>query len=44
MDQREGQAAGGWRICGLHSEEKSILQTYANGSKNREKWLGKSDN
>ena len=44
MDQRQGQAAGGWRICGLHSKKKSILQIYANGSKNREKWLGKSDN
>lgn len=44
MDQREGQVAGGWRICGLHSEKESIFQIYANGSKNREKWLGKSDN
>ena len=38
------EAAGGWRICGLHSEKESIFQIYANGSKNREKWLGKSDN
>lgn len=28
----------------MHSEKESIFQIYANGSKNREKWLGKSDN
>ena len=31
-------------MCGMHSEKKSIFKIYANGSKNKEKWLGKSDN
>ena len=28
----------------MHSEKESIFHVYANGSKNREKWMGKSDN
>lgn len=34
--------AGGYVVC--IANKKSIFQIYANGSKNREKWLGKSDN
>ena len=44
MDKRERQVAGTGQICGLHSKKESIFQIYANGSKNREKWMGKSDN
>ena len=34
--------AGGYVVC--IAQKKSILQIYANGSKNREKRMGKSDN
>ena len=44
MDQRGGQVAGARRICGMYSKKKPIFQIYANGCKNREKWMGKSDN
>ena len=33
---------GGYVVC--IAKKKSIFQIYANGSKNREKWLGKSNN